>query len=167
VKPDDPSIPPEEALYRRVPAVPYVGMALLDEDSGEVTFKRGAFKWDNDGCSCNRHSVLVANQLTWQDVKKKPEHGVMRLRVSDVRENGMGVADDPWPDVPEPMPADVAHALIVAHGLSNRQRDRALSAIARRAELMTTDRSECWWRYALSQARRGMCRWVRWMPNRL
>jgi hypothetical protein len=95
VRADDLSIPPEEAIYRRVPAVPFVGMALIDEDSGEVTFKRGAFKWDKDGCSCNRHSVLVENNLTWQDVKKKPEHEVMRVHGSDLRENRMGIADDP------------------------------------------------------------------------
>jgi hypothetical protein len=139
VRADDLSIPPEEAIYRRVPAVPFVGMALIDEDSGEVTFKRGAFKWDKDGCSCNRHSVLVENNLTWQDVKKKPEHEVMRVHVSDLRENRMGIADDPWPDVPAPVPADVAYALIVAHELSNRQREQALSAIARRAKLMPVD----------------------------
>lgn len=126
-------------MYRRVCAVPHPGMALLDEDSGEVTFKRGAFKWDKDGCSCNRHTVLVSNGLTWQDVKKKPEHQVMRVYVADIREHGMGVANDPWPEVEQPVPADVAHALIVAHGLSNRQRQQALSAIARRARLMPVE----------------------------
>jgi hypothetical protein len=41
--------------------------------------------------------------------------------------------------VPAPVPADVAYALIVAHELSNRQREQALSAIARRAKLMPVD----------------------------
>jgi len=115
-------------------------MVLVDEGGGTPVIKRGALKMDADGCSCNRHSILVANQLTWKDVKKQPQHRVIAFRVADVRRHGMGVADDPWPSVPEPMPADVAHALVVTAGdLSIRQRKESLSAIARCAWLMAED----------------------------
>jgi hypothetical protein len=139
VKPDDTDIPDAEALYRRVPAVPFVYMVLQDEDTGEITFRRGAFKWDKDGCSCYRNSVLNRHGFTWEDTKNKPENGVLRVYVSDLRENRLGIADDPYPDLPEPRPRDVAHALIVAHGLSNKERERAFSAVASRAVLMPVD----------------------------
>jgi hypothetical protein len=139
VKPDDPGIPPTERLYRRVPAVPFVHMVLQDEDTGEFVFKRGAFKWDPDGCSCYRHSVLDVNGFTWLDAKNVDSNGVLRVIVADLRDNGLGIADDPHPDVPEPRPRDVAHALMVAHGLSNKQRERAFSAVASRAVLMPAD----------------------------
>ncbi|BCO39636.1 hypothetical protein MINTM001_07750 [Mycobacterium paraintracellulare] len=114
-------------------------MVLQDENTGEFVFKRGAFKWDEDGCSCYRHSKLVENDFTWVDSKNVETNGVLRVLVSDLRANGLGIADDPHPDVPEPRPRDVAHALMVAHGLSNRERQRALSAVASRAELMPAD----------------------------
>jgi hypothetical protein len=136
VKPDDIGIPPTERLYRRVPAVPFVHMVLQDEDTGEFVFKRGAFKWDKDGCSCYRHSRLEENGFTWLDAKNADDNGVLRILVSDLRGNGLGIADDPHPDLPAPRPRDVAHALMVAHGLSNRQRERAFSAVATRAVLM-------------------------------
>jgi hypothetical protein len=136
VKPDDADIPSTEAFYRRVPAVPFDHMVLQDEDTGELTFRRGAFKWDKDGCSCYRHSVLVEHGFTWEDAKNKLENGVLRVFVSDVRENALGIADDPHPSLPEPRPRDVAHALIVAHGLSNSKREQAFSKVARRAVLM-------------------------------
>ena len=136
MKPDDADIPDTEALYRRVPAVPFDHMVLQDEDTGEITFRRGAFKWDKDGCSCYRHSVLVENGFTWKDAKNKPENGVLRVYVSDLRENKLGIANDPLPDVSEPRPRDVAHALMVAHGLSNSKREQAFSKVARCAVLM-------------------------------
>jgi hypothetical protein len=140
VKPDDTSIPDEEPLYRRVPAIPYVNMVLVDESTGTVTFKRGAFKYDKgDGCSCNRHTVLHEHGLNWQDVKKRAEQGVLRVFVADLRAVKVGIADDPWPDVPEPQPSDVAHALMVAHDLSNSKREQAFSAIASRAVMMPAE----------------------------
>jgi hypothetical protein len=139
VNPDNPEIPAAEALYRRVPAVPFDHMVLMDENTGEFTFKRGAFKWDKDGCSCYRHSVFVANGFTWEDAKNKPENGVLRIYVSDLRTNGLGISNDPHPELPEPRPRDVAHALMVAHGLSNSKREQAFSKVAQRAVLMPAD----------------------------
>lgn len=113
-------------------------MVLQDEATGEVTFKRGVFKWDSDGCSCHRNEVLGTNGLTWIDVKKRDENGVLRVYVGDARANGLGIADDPHPDVADPHVADVAHALIVmgAVPLSNSKREQAFSALARCAVLM-------------------------------
>jgi hypothetical protein len=121
--------------------VPFPHMVLRDEATGEVTFKRGAFKWDKDGCSCHRHVVLHANGLSWVDVKKRHENGVLRVQVADLRNNGLGIAADPSPDVDDPHPADVAHALIVVGpvGLSNSKREQAFSKIARRAVLMPSE----------------------------
>lgn len=139
MKADDAAISDAEAVYRRVPAVPFEHMVLQDEDTGEFSFRRGAFKWDKDGCSCYRHSILVQHNFTWEDAKNRPENGVLRVYVSNLRENKLGIADDPHPPVPEPRPRDVAHALMVATGLSNSKRQQALSSIARCAVLMPAD----------------------------
>lgn len=142
MKPDDTDILDSEAIYRRVPGVPFVHMVLKDEETGETRAKRGAFKWDKDGCSGYRHSLLTENGLTWEDVKKRPENGVLRVYVADLRNNliaKIGIANDPWPDVPDPHPRDVAHALMVAEGLINKKREQALSEIASRAVVMPGD----------------------------
>lgn len=136
MEPDDADIFGTEALYRRVPAVPFEHMVLQDEDTGEIIFRRGAFKWDKDGCSCYRHSIFVEHGFTWEDAKNKPENGVLRIYVSDLRANKLGIANDPHPQVPEPRPRDVAHALMVAHSLSNSKREQAFSKVASRAVLM-------------------------------
>lgn len=119
-----------------MPAVLFDHMVLKDENTGEFTFKIGAFKWDKDGCSCYRHSILVGNGFTWEDAKNKPENGVLRIYVSDLRANGLGISNDPQPELPDPRPRDVAHALMVAHGLSNSKREQAFSKVAQRAALM-------------------------------
>jgi hypothetical protein len=119
---DDPDIPDEEILYRR-----------LSYDNGDwvtthpVTGERrpvsGAFQPDYDGLSVFRRSLLLANDppLSARDVMVDPQNLVVGFTVGDVRSINLGVIDDPWPkDVRDPdHPRYGAHALILGlNGLS-------------------------------------------------
>lgn len=123
---DDPGIPDEEILYRR-----------LSYDNGDwvtrhpVTGERrpvsGAFQSDGDGLSVFRHSLLLANDppLGARDVVVDPQNLVVGFTVADVRSISLGVMDDPWPkDVRDPdHPRYGAHALILGlNGLSKSAR---------------------------------------------
>jgi hypothetical protein len=114
---DDPSIPDDEVLYRR-----------LSYDNGDwvvrhlVTGERvrptsGAFNPDPDGVSVYRQSRLLAltPPLSAADLVVSPENIVVSFTVSDVRSIRLGVRDDQWPqDVPDlAHPRNAAHALIV------------------------------------------------------
>jgi hypothetical protein len=115
---DDPSIPGDEVLYRR-----------LSYDNGDwvvrnlITGERvrpasGAFKPDEDGVSVFRKSILLQSHPTPlgpESVAISAENVIVGFSVDDVRALDLGVRDDAWPeDVLDPKhPRYAAHALIV------------------------------------------------------
>ena len=129
---DDPAIPDEESLLRRLSdAGP--NMVAVDPLTGARRPSSGAFKPDPD-ISVYRSSVLAAHDLDARALLKAPQNLVVSIDVADVRHHAsLGVCDDPWPqDVDDPNhPRNAAHALIVGWaGLTKsqrRERQRALT----------------------------------------
>lgn len=114
---DDPSIPGEEMLYRRL-SFDSGAWVVLDPVSGErLRPASGGFDPDTDGISVFRRAILLGLEppLGPADVALRPDGIVVGFTVEDVRELRLGVKDDPWPkDVADPdHPRYAAHALIV------------------------------------------------------
>lgn len=114
---DDPEIPNDEVLYRRLPADDR-NWLVRDSITGEpVRPTSGAFQPDSDGVSVYRDSILrVQNPpLDPANVALSAHNVIVSFTVGDVRSLSMGVKDDAWPpDVPNPKhPRNAAHALIV------------------------------------------------------
>lgn len=123
---DDPSIPSEDELLRRL-SDDSPNMIAVDAVSGARRPSSGAFKPDSDGVSVYRHSVLAAGGCTPADVVVRPTNLVVGLSVADVRAVGLGARNDAWPPgVPDPThPRHAAHALIVGwDGLGTSERRR-------------------------------------------
>lgn len=129
---DDPAIPDEESLLRRLSdAGP--NMIAADPLTGVRRPTSGAFKPDPD-VSVYRDSVLASYGLDARALVKVPQNLVVSIEVRDVRQHaGLGVRDDPWPqDVDDPdHPRNAAHALIVGwSGLTRSQRRERQRALA-------------------------------------
>ena len=113
---DDPEIPNEEILYRRLS---YDGgeWVVRHQVTGERRASSGGFTPDTDGVSVFRRTLLRALEppLGPADVALGPEDVVVGFSVGDVRSLSLGVRDDLWPkDVSDPdHPRYAAHALIV------------------------------------------------------
>jgi hypothetical protein len=113
---DDPEIPNEEILYRRLS---YAGgeWVVRHQVTGERRASSGGFTPDTDGISVFRRTLLRALEppLGPADVALRPDDVVVGFSVSDVRSLSLGVRDDLRPkDVPDPdHPRYAAHALIV------------------------------------------------------
>lgn len=110
---DDPDIPDEELVYRRLyDAGP--SFVAVDQLTGERRPSSGAFSPDPDGVSVYRHTVLLAHDLGPGDVRRAPRNLLASVEVGDLRSITLGVRDDPWPpDTDEPdHPRNAAHALI-------------------------------------------------------
>lgn len=113
---DDPDIPSDEILYRRLS---YDGgqWVVLHQVTGERRASSGGFTPDTDGVSVFRRTLLGALDppLGPADVALRPDDVVVGFTVGDVRSLRLGVIDDLWPkDVPDPdHPRYAAHALIV------------------------------------------------------
>ncbi|GAA3104266.1 hypothetical protein GCM10020254_57610 [Streptomyces goshikiensis] len=104
---DEPSIPDDETIYRRIPNKPeFMAPDLL---SGERAVSRTAFQWDDDGISVHRSSILEANDLGPESIIRREGQMVFGFTAAAPRVCGAGVVDDPIPDDP---PAGIAHALI-------------------------------------------------------
>lgn len=131
---DDPSIPDDDELYRRV-SDGSPNMVVVDALSGNRRPSSAAFKPDDDGVSVYREGVLRSRGLSAADLVVQPGNLVVSLPVSAVRALSLGVRNDPWPrDIPDPdHPRNAAHALIVGwDGLgksARRQRQKALSEL--------------------------------------
>ena len=127
VEDDDPAIPGEEVLYRRV-SFEHGEWVLRDPISGErVRPVSGGFEPDTDGVSVFRRDLLrkLEPPLGPADVALRPDDIVVGFTVADVRQLRLGVKDDPWPkNVPDPdHPRYAAHALIVGwEGLGRQAR---------------------------------------------
>jgi hypothetical protein len=113
---DDPSIPGDEVLYRRLS---FDGGAWVTKDpvTGEpVRPSSGGFDPDADGVSVFRRTLLLQHDppLGPGDVALRPGDILASFTVADVRALQLGVRDDLWPkDVPDPDHARyAAHALI-------------------------------------------------------
>jgi hypothetical protein len=122
---DDPEIPDDEILYRRLS---YDGGDWL-ANTDPVRPASGGFQPDADGLSVYRHSILASltPPLNGRAVAIRPGDVVVGFTVRDVRASKLGVKDDPWPnDVVEPdHPRNAAHALIVGwDGLGKNARVR-------------------------------------------
>ncbi len=117
VEDDDPSIPDDEILYRRL-SFDGGDWVLRDRISGErVRPVSGGFDPDTDGVSVFRRDILLKLEppLGPADVALRPDDIVVGFTVADVRQLRLGVRDDPWPkDVLDPEhPRYAAHALVV------------------------------------------------------
>jgi hypothetical protein len=135
---DDPSIPGEEILYRRLSYDSDQAWVVRDLITGQrVKPTSGAFKPDADGVSVFRRSLLAELEppLAAADLVVAPENAVVGFTVEDLRSLLLGVRDDQWPeDVRDPKnPIYAAHALI--KGLSElstkerRRRQKQLSEL--------------------------------------
>jgi hypothetical protein len=113
---DDPGIPSDEILYRRLSRVD-PNQYALDTETGERTPTSAAFtpKPDEDGLSVYRHAKLTAAGLDASVVALVPEHIVFGMSAGEVRSVDLGVRDDAWPQgIPDAAhPRNGAHALIV------------------------------------------------------
>jgi hypothetical protein len=132
VEGDDPAIPDDETLLRRLSdAGP--NMVAVDPLTGVRRPSSGAFKPDPD-VSVYRTSVLASHGLDAQALVKAPHNLVVSIEVSDVRRHaGLGVRADPWPqDIEDPRHLrNAAHALIIGwSGLSKNQRRERQRALA-------------------------------------
>jgi hypothetical protein len=113
---DDPNIPDEEVLYRRLS---YDGGAWVTRDpiTGDALRpSSGGFDPDTDGVSVFRRTLLLGQDppLGPGDVALRSGDILESIAVADVRSLHLGVRDDLWPkDVPDPdHPRYGAHALI-------------------------------------------------------
>jgi hypothetical protein len=114
---DDPSIPDDEILYRRLSYDHDQAWVVRDLVTGQrVKPASGAFKPDADGVSVFRHSLLAELEppLGAANLVVAPENAVVGFTVEDLRSLLLGVKDDQWPgDVRDPKnPIYAAHALI-------------------------------------------------------
>jgi hypothetical protein len=111
---DDPSIPSDELLYRRIPQGTS-NFVAIDQITGARKPSSGVFKPDTDGISVYRHTMLLENGLGPSDLVRQPLNLIVSVTVEDVRSLDLGVHDDAWPcDADEPNHLrNATHALIV------------------------------------------------------
>lgn len=103
----DEEIPDDEVIYRRVPDKPdYLVPDLL---TGEKAVTRTAFKWDSDGISVHRSSILEAHDLGPHSMVKRDDHTVYGFPAAATRPCKAKIVNDPDFDDP---PIGVAHALV-------------------------------------------------------
>jgi hypothetical protein len=131
---DDPSIPDDETVYRRL-SDSGPSMIAVDLKTQRRRPSSGAFQPDSDGVSVYRKSRLEAARLTAADIKRAPQNIVVGLGVGEIRTTTqLGVHDDAWPtytDDPTHL-RNGAHALIVGwQGLSKNQRRQSQRALTR------------------------------------
>jgi len=116
---DDPAIPNDEALYRRL-SRENPDQYAVDQETGKRWPTSAAFmpKPQEDGLSVYRRMKLEAAGLGASAVATRPEHIVFGMETGDVRAIKLGVRDDAWPPgIPdEEHPRNGAHALIVGWG---------------------------------------------------
>lgn len=134
MKPDEPHvIAAGEVVYRRAPKIPHPQWTVVDQGSNTMHVTLAALAWDPDGISCYRKNVLTDNGMDWAEVKRRPENGVFSLLAQDVRDQGLGVAFDPWPPEEEPHVSDVAHSLIVDRGMPLKETKDVRKKLGRKA----------------------------------
>src|SRR6476661_1595991 len=92
---DDPSIPGDESLFRRIPP----SWVKWDEESGAPTVSSAAFK--DLELSVNLASVMVRdNRPPSEAVRQYPGYGLAAFSASHARSLDQAVARDPKPEEP-------------------------------------------------------------------
>jgi hypothetical protein len=114
---DDPDIPGDEILYRRLAYDDDGAWVVRDQITGRrVKPASGAFNPDADGVSVFRRSILAEQEppLGPADLVVDPRNSVVGFTVEDLRSILLGIKADQWPqDVGDPKnPIYAAHALI-------------------------------------------------------
>jgi hypothetical protein len=113
---DDPRIPNDEVLYRRL-SRENPDQYAVDKVTGQRWPTSAAFtpKPQEDGLSVYRRTRLEAAGLDASAVAIRPEHIIFGMEAGDIRAIKLGVRDDAWPTgIPdEKHPRNSAHALIV------------------------------------------------------
>jgi hypothetical protein len=137
---NDPSIPDEDFLYRRVPARPdfYVHRDVL---TGESVLGRNAFQFDDDGMSVYRQWLITKYGISLEQIRRDLSHLLFRFTVGLVRSTSAGVVDDPVDDDP---PIGAAHASVRCENNARppRQLRRTIQlALCANAELVQLDGS--------------------------
>lgn len=131
---DDPSIPNEEVLYRRISS-DSPNLIATDAVTGEKRPSSGSFKPDKDGLSVYRKTILQESKLELEDITTSTSNIIVSIKVADVRNlPPLGVVNDPCPQgiKDEGHPRNKAHALIVGwQGLTPRERKQRQRELTR------------------------------------
>lgn len=131
---DDPTVPNDDVLQRRLPSAVSSWVAI-DQETGTRRPSSSAFKPDTDGVSVYRDQLLRNARLSVMDLVRSPENLVVGVTVADVRSIHLGVRDDIWPPDGIPHMAEpwqAAHALIVGlELLGKNERRRRQQALVR------------------------------------
>lgn len=132
---DDPDIPGDDVLYRRL-SRENPDQYAEDKVTGKRWPTSAAFtpKPGEDGLSVFRRMRLEAAGLSASAVATRPEHIVFGMETADIRAIQLGVRDDPWPQgIPdEAHPRNGAHALIVGwEGMTRGQIKRRARELAK------------------------------------
>lgn len=105
---NDPQIPDEDSLYRRVPNRPdyYFQRDLLDSSP---VIGRNAFQFDDDGMSVYRDGLVIKHSLTLRQIRRNVNSLLFKFTVGAVRALLAGVIDSVDEDDSE---IGVAHGLV-------------------------------------------------------
>lgn len=104
---DDPTVPNDDVLQRRLPSAVSSWVAI-DQETGTRRPSSSAFKPDADGVSVYRDQLLRNASLSVMDLVRSPENLVVGVTVADVRSIHLGVRDDIWP--PDGIPTWLSRA---------------------------------------------------------
>lgn len=105
---NDPTIPDDECLYRRVPRKPDYYLQR-DLETGEMRLGRAAFQFDDDGMSVYRHALIFENELTASQIRRNESNDLWRFTAGAARKLSVGVVDDPDEN---DLPIGAAHASV-------------------------------------------------------
>lgn len=137
---DDPSIPGDEALYRRIANAASIDFVATDPVTGARTPSSGVFKSnDADGISVYLESTMSNAGLGPADLLRVPNNAVCSVRAASARINDLGVVRDPWPsDADDPShPRHGAHALITGmNHLGSKAARRVARSLASNASMV-------------------------------
>jgi hypothetical protein len=118
---DDPSIPGDERLFRRIPRT------WVDWDEhGNATISSAAFK--DEELSVNLESVMARDGHPPADaIRSYPGYGLAAITAAQARALNQAVAPDPLPEEP-------AHGVVYGHkkrgGIVSKLRDGAIWVVA-------------------------------------
>jgi hypothetical protein len=113
---DDPSIPGDERLFRRIPST-----WVIWDEHGSATISSAAFK--DEELSVNLESVMARDRRPPADaIRRYPGYGLAAITAACARSLGQAVARDPQPEEP-------AHGVVYGQkrrgGIGGKLRDGA------------------------------------------
>jgi hypothetical protein len=138
-RPDDPSIGPDDTIYRRIPHGAGGNFVVSDDALGRQRPSSGLFVPDEDGVSVYLASILSGHDLGPESLLRDSTNGVAGASVGTVREVELGVARDAWPDdADEPEhKRNAAHCLIVGlNDLGSSARKKRQSKLAKKFDIV-------------------------------